>query len=370
MASDQSAAETAGKGTASEPARYSQQQLEQFIAAHERFVRRQPHGRRMSMMYLQAQERDFSGRLLTEADLTGANLTGAKMVRTCFVRANLFCADLTGVDSRDADFQRADIRGVSLRNADLAGSNLDDADMREAALARANVPNGYALVGRSAQVKSNGQEVVFSVDFSNCSLKRAKLANAKLKGADFSGALLQGADMTGAYLAGARFEGAVLTGAKFVTGQIDASALATCVVDPTPEAIARKGELLKQLESARCWIESGGKDGRPAILDGEDLRPLAAVMRGRALTAMSAKRARAIGVDFSGTQLQGANFEGADLRDADFTGADLRGATFRGANLRHARFETAPTCAPCLWPAAARAWCAWSRPMSPRAALR
>jgi uncharacterized protein YjbI with pentapeptide repeats len=56
---------------------------------------------------------------------------------------------------------------------------------------------------------------------------------------------------------------------------------------------------------------------------------------------LSAKNAIAIGLNFSGCQLQGARLDGADLRDADFTGADLRGASFRGANISHARFGKA-----------------------------
>jgi uncharacterized protein YjbI with pentapeptide repeats len=82
-------------------------------------------------------------------------------------------------------------------------------------------------------------------------------------------------------------------------------------------------------------------EGEPAHLDGEDLRPIAHAFAGRRLTALSAKGACAVGVDFAGAHLQGARFEGADLRDADFTGADLRGASFEGAKLWHARFAQA-----------------------------
>ena len=56
------------------------------------------------------------------------------------------------------------------------------------------------------------------------------------------------------------------------------------------------------------------------------------------LTALSAKRVIAAGVDFSCTELQGANFEGADLRGASFEGTDLRGVRFKNALLHHAKF--------------------------------
>ncbi len=90
------------------------------------------------------------------------------------------------------------------------------------------------------------------------------------------------------------------------------------------------------LDQAELWVETGGRRGAPAVLDGEDLRPLAWRLRGRVLTALSARNVCAVRADFSGSQLQGANFEGADLRGAVFEGADLRGANFRRAMLSHA----------------------------------
>ncbi len=67
-----------------------------------------------------------------------------------------------------------------------------------------------------------------------------------------------------------------------------------------------------------------------------DIRVAPGVFRNRALGGLSAPRAIAVGVDFSGAQLQGAVFDGADLRRANFQGADLRGASFVGAQLAHA----------------------------------
>ena len=114
-----------------------------------------------------------------------------------------------------------------------------------------------------------------------------------------------------------------------------------CVLDPSPEAIAKAPDIMQRLAEARLWIATNGKQGSPAVLDDEDLRPLPKVFVDTTLVALSAKRACGIGVDFHGAQLQGANFTGADLRHADFTGADLRGASFANANLLHARFAQA-----------------------------
>jgi uncharacterized protein YjbI with pentapeptide repeats len=324
--------------------RYTQAQIEAFIAAHERFCRREPNGKRAVMRFLQAQGKDLSHRLLADCDFTGGNFSGARLVGADFERGGLYCADLRNVDARCANFHRADLRGCSLRDADLTGARLDDADMREAMLAKEDLEQGFQLGGWSAiakhkNVKSGGK--AFAVDFTNCSMKRVQLGQAKLKGADFSGALLHGADLKGAVLDGARFEGTALIDVDLGSVKIDPASLAKCVLSPSKKAQDRAAELRERVVAAARWIVTNGAEGQPAVLDGEDLRPLGALFENAPLTALSARRALGLGSNFRGAQLQGANFEGADLRDADFCGADLRGASFRGANLSHALFHRA-----------------------------
>jgi uncharacterized protein YjbI with pentapeptide repeats len=153
--------------------------------------------------------------------------------------------------------------------------------------------------------------------------------------------VLDAADFTGAKLTGALFNDAVLTALAGVEPALSEEQRRTCVFDPGPEVMARAPMLIAQLQQADAWAESGGQQGAPAGLDDEDLRPLRRAFRGRALPALSARRVRAIGLDFSGGQLQGAAFDGADLRGAVFEDADLRGASFRDAKLAHARFGRA-----------------------------
>lgn len=322
------------------PPRYAQAQFDQFVDAHERYVRRQPRGHRLIMRFVQAGGVDLSGRLLTEADFTGAHLCKARLVETGLERANLYCADLRGADARQANLFRADLRGASLREADLFGANLDEADLRAAVLARADGKAGFRLVGRAGQAGPDG-ETTYSVDFAYSSMKRARLGRSRLKGANFTGAVLTGAQMNGADLTGAIFERAVVTGVDWKGARLDPGALAGAIGDPTAQARERAPQLLARLEGADLWFSSAGKAGAAAVLNGEDLRPLGGAFQHRRLTALSAENALAVGVSFAGAQLQGARFGGADLRDADFSGADLRGASFKGANLWHARFDAA-----------------------------
>ncbi len=140
---------------------------------------------------------------------------------------------------------------------------------------------------------------------------------------------------------GATFDNAVLTGVDVEQLRVSPGALANCVVDPSTAALKRSLELIDRLAAGSRWVLSDGADGRAAMLDDEDLRPLGLAFEGRVLAAISCRRVCAVGMSFVGAQLQGANFDGADLRDADFRDCDLRGASFRGANLRHARFVNA-----------------------------
>ena len=318
---------------------YTQDDFNQVIDAHERYVGGLKRGRRAVLRFGEARGVNFSRRQLADSDFTGTNFQGAAMVGACFDRASLHFADLRNVDALGASFIAADMRGVSLRNAILMGANLDDADLSGAVLAIRQGANTYELAPKGASGEGGG--VPLSVDFTGCTMKQARLVNANLRRANFSGALLNGADLMGAELAGARLDGAVLSGAILDRAVIDPAALARCVLDPTPAAIRKVPELLDRLEAAEIWVRSEGAEGRMAMLDGEDLRPLGSALQGRSLSALSARGACAIGVSFAGAQLQGARLDGADLRDADFTDADLRGASLQGARLRHARFARA-----------------------------
>jgi uncharacterized protein YjbI with pentapeptide repeats len=326
--------------SASARRRYTQDQIEQFIEAHER-LQRGERGYRAVLRFLDAPGIDLSGRNLVEADFTGANLSGSRFTWSNFSRASLYCANLENVDARGVNFHRADLRGASLRHADLSGAMLDDADMREAVLAQMDLDGGFALGGRSGAVKRDGDGKAFAVDFTNCSMKKVKLQKAKLKGANFSGAVLNGADLTGAILEGANFDGAALIGVDLSQVYIDPKALKNCIRDSSEEAVDRAPMLRQRLVKAHQWIVTRGAEGAPAVLDGEDLRPMRDAFEKGRLAGLSAKGACGIGVNFRGAELQGAKFDDADLRDADFLGADLRGASFRGANLWHANFTEA-----------------------------
>lgn len=314
------------------------------ITDHERYVRRQNGGTRAFLRFADLSRRDLTGRMLDEIDCTGADLSDAILRRASAVRAAFFGADLTRADLTDIMASRADMRGARLSGARLNNAVLDEADLRKAVLAIAGDawhivrPGG---IGASMAAANLEEADAGRVDFSNCSLKSARLRGANLKGAIFTGAVLAGADLKGAVLSDAVFHDAVMTGIDLADLNIPAEALKGCVVDPTPQAWAKRDELIAALDEAEAWANSGGRRGRPANLDHMDLRVLGNALENRVLPALSARHATAVGVRFSDSQLQGANFQGADLRDATFAGTDLRGAVFRDARLAFSVFADA-----------------------------
>jgi uncharacterized protein YjbI with pentapeptide repeats len=180
-----------------------------------------------------------------------------------------------------------------------------------------------------------------SVDFSYCSLRNTSFGKAKLDGAIFDGALLIGTSFRGAEITNASFVGAVLMDVALADLNLPPETFADCVFDISAEAKAKAEVLKERIAQHQQWVMTGGQDAAAAVLDGEDLRPLAALVAGRNLVGLTARGITGIGLDFSHSQLQGAKFDGADLRGADFSGADLCGASFHGARLAHARFNQA-----------------------------
>lgn len=312
---------------------YTQVELAPVLAEHGRYAAGRG-GRRLVLCHCDLAGLDFANRNLSEADFSGASLVGARFYGSNLERASLYCADLRDCNLQAVNLLRADLRGASFRGAKLCHAILDGADLR-AAMMMVMGDQDVSMIDRRAEGAMDG------VDFSNASLKRTAFGNARLDGANFEGALLQGATFRGAKLTNASFRGAVLSGVRLEELQVPPEALEGCVLDVTPGALARAPVLKARIDAHAQWILSNGKDGRPANLDGEDLRPIRHLLAGRALAGLSARNAIAVGVDFSGCQMQASWFDGADLRDCDFSGTDLRGVSLKDTRLAHARFDKA-----------------------------
>jgi Uncharacterized low-complexity proteins len=317
-------------GTGAGRVKYEPAELTRILANHERFVTGRG-GVRANFKGADLKGAVLANRRLDEIDFTGADLSGANLHGSNLTRSSLFCADLTGCNLRNAKLLQADLRGASFRGADLSFAELDHADLRKATMMIMDAA-GVSMIDH----RNSG---LGHVDFSYCSLKGASFGKAKLDGAIFDGALLLGVSFRGAEITNASFVGAVLMDVAELN--VPSEALADCVVDVSPAAKAKAGVLAERLALHQQWVMTDGREGGPAELDGEDLRPLAGQFSGRCLIGLHLRGVTGIGLDFSNCQLQGARFEGSDLRGADFTGADLSGASFYGTRLVHARFDRA-----------------------------
>jgi uncharacterized protein YjbI with pentapeptide repeats len=316
---------------ASAPQRQPVEDLEKILWSHSAFVSRVVGGRRAQLKSCDLRGANLAGRVLSDADLSGSVLAGANLRLAEFVGANLYCCDLRGADGSYANFSHADLRGAILSGCNLAHARLNCADCRP---------------GRMLQSGESGlQDVidpqVASASFSHSFLSDVDFENARLEGADFSGAIIEASRFKGASLKNAVFQDAVLSGVDLAEMHLPEAALKTCIVAPSAHSVSARSHQLEKLKLHQRWIETDGHENAAAVFDGEDLRPLADVVRTAKLTAISAKGAIGVVMDFSGCELQGANFENADLRGANFENADLRGVRFHNARLDHARFEGA-----------------------------
>jgi uncharacterized protein YjbI with pentapeptide repeats len=323
-----SAAASADPSRAMEP--IARDDLQRIVAAHEAFVKSPRQGERAMLLSRYLARADLSNRVLARADLTGSSLNGANLKFANLSGATLYCCEMLNVDGRYANFESADMRGVTLNGSNLSHARLDKADFRSGRLMKGGIGGPQALIDRNGSASG--------VDFSFCSLNGATFEGADLKGADFRGAIIIGTKFKGARVSDANFDSAILCDVDISEIDLPRDAFKNCVLPPTKAAIAAKPQIIFRLNAHQSWIDSDARLGTCAVLDGMDLRPLPATIGKFKLTAISARRAIAAGVDFSCTELQGANFEDADLRGASFEGADLRGVNFKGANLHHTRF--------------------------------
>jgi uncharacterized protein YjbI with pentapeptide repeats len=328
---------------------WGQRAVDQAVALHERFLRGARGGQRAFLRYADAPGIDCRSRLLNDADFTGADLSGSTFAGSHFERAALYCVNLEGCDLRAVNLRRADLRGARLAGAVLSGSVMDEADMRAAYIVFPGPETGLRVLRHGPSPAGGLGEGGFGADFTDCAMRGVRLCAANLKGADFTRAVLEHADLSGAKLTGAVFKDTVLDGVDLERTMLTPDQLSGCVFGPDPAALGRVEMIRERLRRGEAWAQTGGRDGAPASIDDEDLRPLRGAFRGRVLTALSARRVRAFNLDFTGSSLQGAVFDGADLRGAVFDNCDLRGASFEDARLSHARFAGADL-APLLLP--------------------
>jgi uncharacterized protein YjbI with pentapeptide repeats len=237
---------------------------------------------------------DWSGCLLTRANLTGANLSGANLSEANLAQATLTGANLSGTDLASANLGNAQLTSADISGADLTGAWLSGVHSGSVTASPvATLPANWTLLGGYLMGP------------------RANLAGADLTGLDLSGVDLVNATITNTNIAGTALAQASLTDAR--TGGLTG----------TPASLP-----------SGLFIESG-------YLLGPHTWLYSAQLPGLNLANVDLSGSILDGANLSGTNLAGADlanaaFAAANLTGANLTGATATGGTFAGATLTSA----------------------------------
>ena len=200
---------------------------------------------------------------------------------------DLFAADLSNKNLRDADLSGANLEKADLSGSDLTGALLERCNLSGADLTGANLTDVRAIKVRC---------------------KEAWFEDVALEGADFTGgdfreAVLNGVKGAGAIFSGVRFSGAELKDADLTGADLTEARLANA--------------------------DFSGSRLNKALLS-------RATMGGTEFTKASLMEADLTGARATGVKLNHTNLSGAVLREADLTEADLGGAQMERADLTRA----------------------------------
>ncbi len=280
---------------------------------------------------------DFSGVRLDGADLRGADLTRASLGGADLRRAHLEGAQLGGADLREtqlegAVFTEALLDGVNLQRADLRGALLDRARLIGAHLDGANLADTRL---RGARLERSSLE---GADLRAADLRGARLGGASLNGADLRGANLEEGSLRGARLRKARLGDARLGGADLRGANVQDADLAG--------ADLVGADCMGAIYNAATRWPQGFEPPMDAYEIGPDVVLQAADLEGADLSGADLSGANLEGAKLDGAKLDGAKLSGAELVHASFARAsleecDLEGANLAGATMNWARLRLA-----------------------------
>lgn len=133
------------------------EQILQIFAAHARWYKKEPNGKRA----------DFTGVDLSHSDFSATNFNGAIFVRAKLVGSIMSCANFYSCDFTGADLQRAylscaDCHDVNFTDAILDCANLANADLSGANLSGASFVNAYLYTAdlRCARLNWNSNDLI------------------------------------------------------------------------------------------------------------------------------------------------------------------------------------------------------------------
>lgn len=284
----------------------TQDEVDAICARHERLWSGRSGGARANFAYTILEDLVLANRDLSDADFSGAVLRGTILSGCTLNSAIFFAADMRRANLEGASLRRADLRGAIMRGANLTGADLTEADLREGAIAQMDKEKGLAILTHKSQENDAGTAnftganlsgskmagiAAQKADFTDAMLLGTRMIRANLRGSSFQGANLEGADLSGADLTDTDFTHAVLIGTKTVMakkqGMNTEGALTSAPVGI--DASELEHPVAEQIAEHVRWCDTNGKEGKPSLFDGTDLRGLNS-LAGRTLTAFPCSR--------------------------------------------------------------------------------
>ena len=271
---------------------------------------------------------EFSG-----AILTGANLNSALLVETDFIdsnlrKASLSCAVAIGANFSKADLEGADLTRLKLDGASLVDANLSDAILYKASLCLADLSNACfqnACLANSILIGANLNET----NFRNVNLRRAYARKVDLRTAQLENADLEEICLNGAILEDIQWKRARLHKARLRRANLTGSKLSLADLSEANLKEARLGEIEWENANLRNANLSGVTfhmgSSRSGLIDS----PIAS----------EGSRTGYYTDDLeelyfkSPEEVCKANLRGADLRGANVTNVDFYLVDLRGAKL-------------------------------------
>jgi uncharacterized protein YjbI with pentapeptide repeats len=108
----------------------SRPELIEAIKKHQRYVLKQPGGKRMQLRNGNLSRIKMSKISLEDAILPGANFIQAVIKDVSFNFCDLFGTNFVEADLEGSSFERADLRGANMARAKLRNASLKAADLR------------------------------------------------------------------------------------------------------------------------------------------------------------------------------------------------------------------------------------------------
>ncbi len=230
--------------------------------------------------------------LPTGIDLGGAYLDNVDWPQVCLRESDLTKADFSGAVLTGADLRKSYLNFANFSSACLESARLTKAGGRNTDFSRARLRN--AIFSRSKFVEANFTDAVLeSTTFDHASCIRA----------NFSGACLREAQMSETDLSQCQFDEADLTAAKLNGVQLSGVDLRTPILDQT--------------DFTKAWMAEVNLEN----VDWTDATLPGVYMPGSYLTGSRLQRANLQNADLRRAMLGEIDWEGADLRGADLRGA-------------------------------------------------